>query len=62
MKVTVTTDCIASELCEATCPDVFAIDPTLGRTIVKKQPSPEEEVLVRKAADDCPTGAIIIEE
>ncbi len=62
MKVTVTEDCIASELCEATCPTVFMIDHSLGRTVVKKQPSPEEEALVRKAADECPSQAIIVEE
>jgi len=62
MKVTVTADCIASEMCEATCPKVFEIDHSLGRTVVKKQPAPEDEALVRKAAEDCPTQAIIVEE
>jgi ferredoxin len=61
MRVTVTADCIASELCEAICLAVFVIDHNLGRTVVKKQPSLEEEELVRKAADECPAQAIIIE-
>jgi ferredoxin len=62
MKVTVTKDCITSELCVATCPAVFEIDHTIGRARVKKQPALEEEALVRKAAEDCPSVAIVVEE
>jgi ferredoxin len=62
MKVTVTNDCIASEMCVATCPAVFEIDHTSGRARVKKDPAPEDEALVKEAAENCPAVAIVIEE
>lgn len=60
MKVTIDrAACIGCGLCEAICPEVFAMDDT-GIAIVTQQPEALTEAL-QEAVDSCPTDAIHIE-
>ena len=62
MKVKVTDECIACNLCVETCPEVFELgDEETARVKVDTVP-PELEDKVREAAEDCPTEAIVIED
>lgn len=61
MKVNVSDECIACELCVSLCPDVFEMGDQFAEVKVDDVPT-ELEDDVRQAADECPTSAIIIEE
>ena len=61
MKATIDKElCTACELCADTCPDVFEMGEDTAT--VKVNPIPDnQEDCVRRAAEDCPVGAIKIE-
>lgn len=61
MRVEVTEDCIACNLCVDACPEVFEMGDEFAEVIVDVVPEEAEES-VRQAAEDCPSEAIIIEE
>ena len=61
MKTHVTEDCIACERCVEICPEVFEMGETFAQVKVDEVPEQQEE-LVRQAAEECPTAAIIIDE
>ena len=61
MKVRITDDCIACELCVETCPEVFEMGSNIAQVKVDKVPE-ELEDTTREAAEDCPVSAIIVEE
>lgn len=50
-------DCIGCGVCTHLCPEVFEIDETLGKAVVKQQSDPQA---VKEAAEACPVGAIVI--
>lgn len=62
MNVTVTKDsCIGCSLCASNCPETFEMRD--GVAVVKSRPAtPEQESGVRRMVQDCPVGAILIEE
>jgi len=61
MRAKVNDDCIVCELCQDMCPDVFKMGD--GKAEVQQDPvDAEHEETCRKAAEDCPTDAIEIEE
>jgi ferredoxin len=61
MRVTVDEGvCVASGLCEISCPEVFEVD--LVSVVKVEQPDPSLHDQVREAADSCPTGAILVHE
>ncbi len=52
--------CTGCELCVTTCPEVFEMED--DKAIVKKNPVPSEaEENCRKATEECPVEAIILE-
>ncbi|NLD75949.1 MAG: ferredoxin [Acidimicrobiales bacterium] len=63
MRVTVDDDiCAAFGVCVQTCPDVFELGEQ-GYAVVKVDVVPPElEELVRRAAAECPSRAIEVEE
>lgn len=60
MKVRITEDCIACELCVETCPEVFEMGEEIAQVKVDVVP-PELEDKVREAAEACPVEAIVVE-
>jgi ferredoxin len=51
--------CIDCDLCRNTAPATFDRNDEIGMTVVKQQPATPEEVLLAKtAAEDCPTSSI----
>lgn len=61
MKAKVDKDaCIGCSLCVSTCPEVFKMDDDKAVTIVSLVPKPAEDTC-KKAADECPVTAIILE-
>ena len=62
MKVKVDASlCAASANCVAACPEVFKLEGEVSEVKVDVVPE-EHEAACRRAADECPTGAISIEE
>lgn len=61
MKVTVTEDCIACELCVELCPRVFQMGEEFARPRGEQVPENHREA-VRQAAEECPTAAIVLEQ
>ncbi|MCS7258898.1 MAG: ferredoxin [candidate division WOR-3 bacterium] len=62
MKVSVDRElCSGCELCVTSCPDVFEMDGDVARVKSEIVP-PGAEECVAQAAEDCPTGAIKVEE
>lgn len=61
MHTQVSEDCIACGRCVEICPEVFDMDRDIAQVKVDPVPS-EYEDMVRDAADECPTDAIIIVE
>ncbi|MBS3732546.1 MAG: ferredoxin [Desulfobacterales bacterium] len=64
MKVQIDYDlCMGDGNCNKVCPEVFAYDDDqlIGRVIVDEVP-PELEDRVRRAAEECAPGAIVIKE
>jgi len=61
MRVSITDDCIACELCVESCPEVFAMGEETAEVLVDEVPEEHQEA-VRQAAEDCPAEAIVIEE
>jgi len=61
MRVSITDDCIACELCVESCPEVFAMGDETAEVLVEEVPEEHQEA-VRQAAEDCPAEAIVIEE
>ena len=64
MKVKIDYDlCMGDGHCSEVCPEVFAYDDekTEARVIVDEIPSALEE-RVKKAIEECDTGAILVEE
>jgi ferredoxin len=51
--------CIDCDLCRCTAPTFFSRNEELGFSIVYRQPStPEEVLLAEEALDACPSGSI----
>ncbi len=61
MKTQVTEDCIACMRCVEICPEVFEMGDEIAEAKVDPVP-PQYEDLVREAAEECPTDAIVITE
>ena len=61
MKVRIEDLCTACGLCVETCPEVFELGDGFAQVLVDEV-SPEHEDAVRQAAEECPVGAIIVEE
>ncbi len=64
MKVRIDYDlCMGDRNCNKVCPEVFQYDEDqlISRVIVDEVPKNLED-LVRKAADECAPGAILVEE
>ena len=61
MRVSITDECIACELCVETCPQVFAMGDDIAEVIVDDVPE-ERQDAVLEAAEECPSEAIIVEE
>jgi len=61
MRVSITDECIACELCVETCPQVFAMGDDIAEVIVDDVPA-EYQDAVLEAAEECPSEAIIVEE
>ena len=53
--------CAGTRACEQTCPEVFEVRDGLARVKVDTVPEGSEEKC-RQAMENCPTGAISIEE
>ena len=64
MKVKIDHDlCTDDGHCSELCPEVFQFDDSHNKIIVvEDEISEENEDLVRQAADDCDTGAILVHE
>ncbi|MGQ9455338.1 MAG: ferredoxin [Armatimonadota bacterium] len=60
MKATITDDCTLCGLCEDNCPEVFTMGDQKAEVKVDNIPA-ELEDKARKAAEDCPVQAIILE-
>jgi ferredoxin len=51
--------CIDCDLCRNTAPATFVRNDEIGMTVVGRQPvTPEEILLAKTAASDCPTDSI----
>lgn len=61
MRVRVTDDCVACELCVEICPEVFEMGDEFAEVLCDEVPE-ECEDAVRRSADECPSEAIIIDE
>ena len=61
MKVSILDSCTACGLCCDTCPEVFEMNDEMARVIIDEI---EETLItaVEQAAEECPSGAIIIED
>jgi len=60
MQARITDECIACELCTEMCPEVFEMGDGIAQ--VKVDTIPQEFAdTARKAAEQCPVSAIIIE-
>ena len=63
VKVSITDECIGCGACVAVAPDIFEMDSSTMKSLVKKQPTtPDEVSLSRDAVDACPVDAIKITE
>ncbi len=60
MKVSITDDCTACELCVDTCPEVFEMGDEMAKVIADPVPEALEDQ-VTQAAEECPVEAIIVE-
>jgi ferredoxin len=61
MKITVDTDiCIGFGNCERTCPRLFKVSSGISSALVDEVPKDEEDC-VRKAQEECPSGAISVQ-
>ncbi len=60
MLARVTADCIACGRCIEICPEVFEMGEEITHA-KNRVVDPECEEVVREAADECPTNAIVIE-
>lgn len=61
MRVRVTDDCVACELCVEICPEVFEMGDEFAEVLCDEVPE-ECKDAVRQSADECPSEAIIIDE
>ena len=63
MKVTVDDDiCAAFGVCVITCPEVFVLGEQGYAEVKVDVVPPELEELVRRAAAECPSRAIVVED
>ncbi len=63
MRVKVDEDlCIGCGICEGTVPAVFSLENGPAAEVVMDPVTPNYENDVRQAAEDCPEGAILLEE
>jgi ferredoxin len=60
MKVSITEDCTACELCVDTCPEVFEMGDEMAKVIADPVPEALEDQ-VKQATEECPVEAIIVE-
>ncbi len=61
MKVRITDDCVACELCVETCPEMFEMGEDYAEPIMEDVPDKYQSE-VEESAELCPTDAIIIED
>ena len=61
MRVRITEDCVACELCVDTCPEVFEMGDEFAEVVSEDVPE-EYEDAVCQAAEECPSEAIIVDE
>ena len=58
-KISITDECIGCGACVAVAPDLFEMDSSTMKSIVKKQPTTADEIsLAKDAIDACPVDAI----
>lgn len=63
MKVRVDTNkCSGIGLCEVTAPDVFEVGDDGQARAINPEPPQDERAVVEQAVNDCPTGALSIED
>jgi ferredoxin len=64
MKVKIDYDlCMGDGNCSKVCPEVFGYDDSALKGIVKlTEVPPAHEKAVRRAADECAPGAVVVEE
>lgn len=63
MKASVDRDtCISCGLCASICPNVFEMDDEQIAIVIVDTIAPEDEAGAQEAAEQCPVGAITIEE
>lgn len=55
-------ECIGCELCVSLCPEVFEMDDTMIATVIADPVPSGAEESAKDAQENCPTGAISIEE
>ncbi len=62
MKVKVdTAKCSGIGLCEVTAPEVFEVGDDGQAQAINPEPTEDERAAVEQAVNDCPTGALSIE-
>lgn len=62
-KILITDECIGCGACVAVAPDLFEMDSSTMKSIVKKQPTTADEIsLVKDAIAACPVDAIKLTE
>jgi ferredoxin len=58
-KFYVDSTCIDCDMCRNTAPATFVRNDEIGMTVVGRQPTNEDEILLARAAlEDCPTDSI----
>ena len=60
MNAHVNSNCIGCGLCPSICPDVFMMTDE-GVAAARDEIAPDQEVMVREAADSCPVNAIEVD-
>ena len=60
MNAHVNSNCIGCGLCPSICPDVFMMTDE-GVAAARDEIAPDQEEMVRKAADSCPVNAIEVD-
>jgi len=61
VRVSITDECIACELCVEACPQVFQMGDDIAEVLMEEVPE-EYQDAVLEAAEECPAEAIVVEE